>query len=132
LLDREDELRDRDDELELRERELLAARGWLRAAVARVPAYAPALGHLAEVDAALGALDAAIARLRPLTATSDDPEYAATLAEVLRAAGRTTEAERWRGTAAAGYGELVRRHPEAFGHHAKAFGFAEGFAEVVA
>jgi hypothetical protein len=37
-----------------------------------VPAYAPALGHLAEVDAALGALNAAIDRLRPLAVSSDD------------------------------------------------------------
>lgn len=41
-----------------------------------VPAYAPAQGHLAEVDAALGAAGAAIDRLRPLAVSSDDPEYA--------------------------------------------------------
>jgi hypothetical protein len=37
-----------------------------------VPAYAPALGHLAEVDAALGARDTAVDRLRPLAMSSDD------------------------------------------------------------
>ena len=72
----------------LGERDLPAARAWFDAAVRRVPAYAPALGHLAEVDAALGDLDAAIDRLRPLAVSSDDPEYAATLAGVLGDAGR--------------------------------------------
>ena len=77
----------------------------------RVPAYAPALGHLAEVDAALGALDAAIDRLRPLAVSSDDPEYAATLAGVLGDAGRPQEAEHWRVSAAARYDELVLTPP---------------------
>jgi len=105
----------------LTERDLLAARAWFDAAVARVPAYAPALGHLAEVDAALGARDAAIDRLRPLTVASDDPEYAATLARVLRDAGQLQEAEQWRKSAADRYDELVSRHPEAFVDHAVEF-----------
>jgi tetratricopeptide (TPR) repeat protein len=71
----------------LGQRDLPAARAWFDVAVQRVPAYAPALGHLAEVDAALGARDAAINRLRPLAASSDDPEYAASLASVLSNAG---------------------------------------------
>ena len=75
--------------------------------MSRVPAYAPALGHLAEVDAALGARDAAIDRLRPLAASSDDPEYAASLAGVLSDAGQPVEAEQWRISAAARYDELV-------------------------
>ena len=101
----------------LGERDLPAARAWFDAAVRRVPAYAPALGHLAEVDAALGALEAAIDRLRPLAVSSDDPEYAATLAGVLGDAGRPLEAEHWRVRAASRYEELVSRHPEAFAHH---------------
>jgi tetratricopeptide (TPR) repeat protein len=44
---------------------LLAARAWFHASQRRVPAYAPALGHLAEIDSALGAHQAAIDRLRP-------------------------------------------------------------------
>lgn len=110
----------------LRERDLPAARAWFDAAVGRVPAYAPALGHLAEVDAALGARDAAIDRLRPLTVTSDDPEYAATLAGVLRAAGQLQEAEQWRISAAARYDELVSLHPEAFVDHAAEFWLTGG------
>ena len=82
---------------------------------------APALGHLAEVDAALGALNPAIARLRPLAVSSDDPEYAASLAHMLSDAGHGQEAEYWRLSAAARYKELVVRHPEAFVNHAADF-----------
>ena len=92
----------------------------------RVPAYAPALGHLAEVDAALGARDAAIDRLRPLAESSDDPEYAASLASVLSGAGQPVEAEQWRMSAAARYDELVVRHPEAFVDHAADFWLTVG------
>jgi tetratricopeptide (TPR) repeat protein len=102
----------------LGERHLPMARARFDAAVRRVPAYAPAVGHLAEVDAALGGLEAAIDRLRPLAVSSDDPEYAATLAGVLGEAGWPLEAEHWRSNAAARYDELVRRHPEAFLDHA--------------
>ena len=49
--------------------------------------------------------------------SSDDPEYANTLAGVLSDAGRPQEAERWRVCAASRYEELVSRHPEAFAHH---------------
>jgi tetratricopeptide (TPR) repeat protein len=102
------------------------ARVWFGAAVRRVPAHAPALGHLAKVDAALGAHGPAIDRLRPLTVSSDDPDYAATLAGVLRSAGRPREAEQWRITAAARYQELVARQPEAYAHHAADFWLTVG------
>ena len=106
--------------------QLHAARVWFGAAARRLPAHAPALGHLAEVDAALGAHGPAIDRLRPLTVSSDDPDYVATLAGVLRSAGRPQEAELWRVTAAARYHELVARHPEAFAHHAAGFWLTVG------
>jgi tetratricopeptide (TPR) repeat protein len=105
----------------LRDRDVFAARAWFEAAVQRVPAYAPALGSLAEVEAALGARARAADRLRPLVAFSDDPEYAATLSRVLADAGRHREAEEWRNRAAARYEELVQRHPEAFAGHAADF-----------
>ena len=110
----------------LGERDLPAARAWFDAVVGRVPAYAPALGHLAEVDEALGAGDAAIDRLRPLAASSDDPEYAASLAGVLSNAGHPQEAEHWRLSAAARYDELVVRHPKAFVDHAAEFWLTVG------
>jgi len=110
----------------LGQRDLHTARAWFAAAVQQVPAYAPALGHLAEVDAALGAGDAAIDRLRPLAASSDDPEYAASLAGVLSKAGHPQEAEHWRISAAARYDELMLRHPEAFVDHAAEFWLTVG------
>ena len=101
----------------LRADNLPAARTWFDAARRRVPAYAPALGQLAEVDAALGD-ETAVDRLRSLAITSDDPHYAASLARILGAAGHgQEEAEQWRRRAAARYDELVARHPEAFAHH---------------
>ena len=98
----------------LGEGRLPAARSCFAAARRRVPAYAPVLGHLAEVDAALGAHGAAIGRLRPLASSSDDPAYAASLARVLSDAGDLPEARKWRASAAARYDELMLRHPEAF------------------
>ena len=105
---------------------LRTARAWFDAALRRVPAHAPAQAHLAAVEAALGAHEPAIDRLRPLTVSSDDPDHAATLARVLRSAGRPREAEVWRVTAAARYHELVACHPEAFAHHAADFWLTVG------
>jgi tetratricopeptide (TPR) repeat protein len=97
------------------------ARSWLDAAHRRLPAYAPAQGHLAEVEAALGETDSAIARLRPLTISSDDPDYPAQLACILTKVGRVAEAREWRARAAARYDELVARHLDAFADHAAEF-----------
>ncbi|HLQ23922.1 MAG TPA: hypothetical protein VK132_11990, partial [Gemmatimonadales bacterium] len=101
--------------------DLRRARAWCDAAVRRLPAYVPAQGHLAEIDAALGERAAAIARLRPLALASDDPDYATQLARVLRDAGQTAEVQTWRATAEARYGTLLARHPEAFADHAAEF-----------
>ncbi|HEX5691078.1 MAG TPA: tetratricopeptide repeat protein [Roseiflexaceae bacterium] len=98
-----------------------AAHTWFEAACTRVPAYVPALGHLAEVEAAQGQHDAAIARLRPLAASSDDPEYAGLLASLLNEAGQTDEARVWHDRAAARYDELVEYHAAAFADHAAEF-----------
>lgn len=102
----------------LREGELLAARQAFDAARRRVPGYAPAIGHLAEVELLCGDAEAAADRLRPLAETSDDPEYASHLALALRAVGRHQEAQPWRDRAAERYDELVLRHPEAYSDHA--------------
>jgi tetratricopeptide (TPR) repeat protein len=94
--------------------DLAAARGWLDASRRRGPAYAPALGLLAEIDTKLGGYEAAIGLLGSLASSSDDPQYAAMLAAALGAAGRHREAEQWRASAAARYDELALRHPEAY------------------
>jgi tetratricopeptide repeat protein len=106
--------------------DLQVGRAWFEAALRRVPAYAPALGHLAEVDAALGERAAAIARLRPLVASCDDPEYAGLLAGLLGETGQTQEADWWRAKAAARYDELVALHPAAFADHAAEFCLGAG------
>jgi tetratricopeptide (TPR) repeat protein len=100
---------------------LPAARTWFDASLRRVPAYAPALGHRAEIDTEVGDHQAAIDRLRPLASASDDPGYAATLARALAAAGDHREARQWHRRAAARYDELAGRHPQAFAEHAADF-----------
>ncbi|MYV41192.1 tetratricopeptide repeat protein [Streptomyces sp. SID1328] len=109
-----------------REGDLDAARSWYEAARQRVPGYAPALGHLAEVELLRGSFHAAVALLRPLTRTSDDPEYAAHFATALQAVGRVHEARQWRERAATRYEELVLRHPEAYADHAADFWLTVG------
>jgi predicted Zn-dependent protease len=101
------------------------ARTSFDAARRRVPAYAPAQGHLAEVEAELGETESALARLRSLAASSDDPDYAAQLARLLRDAG-CSQFRHWCRLAAARYDELVATHPEAFADHAAEFWLAAG------
>jgi tetratricopeptide (TPR) repeat protein len=108
--------------------DLHRALGWFQASVCRLPDYAAAQGHLAEVEAALGGPEQAIARLLPLTASSDDPDYAASLARILAEAERPEEAATWRNKAAARYDELMARHPEAFADHAAEFWLDAGDA----
>lgn len=102
------------------------ARRSFEAARRRVPAYAPALGHLAEVEAELGEIDFAVDRLRSLALSSDDPDYAAQLARILDDAGCDRESREWRALAAARYDELVANRPEAFADHAAEFWLAAG------
>jgi tetratricopeptide (TPR) repeat protein len=106
--------------------QFVKARTWFDAACRRVPAYAAAQGHLAEVEAELGESETAAARLYPLAASSDDPDYAAQLSRILGDAGRADESSRWRQLAAARYDELVERHPEAFADHAAEFWLEAG------
>jgi tetratricopeptide (TPR) repeat protein len=100
--------------------EMSRARTWLKAAHDALPGYAPAGGHLAEVEAKFGERDVAIERLRTLAASSDDPDYAATLARILVQEDEKA-ARAWRAKAGARYHDLIERHPEAFSDHAAAF-----------
>ena len=101
------------------------ARTSFDAARRRVPAYAPAQGHLAEVEAELGETGSALACLHSLAASSDDPDYAAQLARILMDAG-CSQFQHWCRLAAARYDELVASHPEAFADHAAEFWLAAG------
>src|SRR5882724_9800660 len=102
------------------------ARTSFDAARRRVPAYAPAQGHLAEVEAELGEIESSVARLSSLAISSDDPDYAAQLARILGETGRAHESRHWCQFAAARYDELVASHPEAFADHAAEFWLAAG------
>ena len=102
------------------------ARTSFDAARRRVPAYALAQGHLAEVEAELGQTESAVARLSSLAISSDDPDYAAQLARILADAGRDQESRHWSRLAAGRYDELVASHPEAFADHAAEFWLAVG------
>ena len=102
------------------------ARDWFLTAWRRLPAYAQAEGHLAEIEHELGHYDAAIARLRRLAEAADDPDYSAELARVLQAAGRHEEAMEWRARAEARFEELMARHPAAFADHAARFWLSIG------
>jgi len=102
------------------------AREWLTSAWFRLPAYAQAEGHLAEVEAVLGEREVAIARLTRLAGASDDPDYASQLSRVLGQAGRLDEAGIWRARAEVRYDELVARHPAAFADHSAEFWLTVG------
>jgi tetratricopeptide (TPR) repeat protein len=110
----------------MHKRELDRARDHLRAARRYVPAYVPAQGHLAEVEAELGNAETAVALLYPLAASSDDPDYAAQLARILAEDESTEDSRYWRQLAAARYDELVASHPEAFADHAAEFWLGAG------
>lgn len=110
----------------MKEGRLIDARRSFEAALRRVPAYAPARGHLAEVEAELGETDSAIVRLYPLAMSSDDPDYAGQLARILAETGQDGESRHWCGLAAAHFDELVASRPEAFADHAAEFWLAAG------
>src|SRR6516162_2629798 len=110
----------------MRQDRLNQARACFEAAISRVPAYAAAQGHLAEVEADLGNPDAALARLYPLAGSSDDPDYAAQLARILGEMGRREESVAWRRMAASRYDELTATHPAAFADHAAEFWLGVG------
>jgi tetratricopeptide (TPR) repeat protein len=110
----------------MRENELARARDLFARAYRRVPAFAAARCHLAEMEAALGNIDVAVGLLRPLAADSDDPDAAGQLARILIENGRSDEARHWRDRAATRYDELVTRHPEAYADHAAEFWLAAG------
>lgn len=102
------------------------ARELLEAAHERVPAYAPVVGHLAQVLQASGERRRALALLEPLVTVSDDPEYAGQLAGLQRELGKQGEADRMRERARSRYQELLASHPDAFAEHAARFFLGEG------
>ena len=97
-----------------------AGKSWATAH-ARLPVYTAAATHLAEVEAAAGRTEKAIALVRGALERSDDPEYQAQLAGLLRATGKEAEAEQWLTKAKAGFEHWTARYPLAFADHAAKF-----------
>jgi tetratricopeptide (TPR) repeat protein len=110
----------------MRHERLKQARTCFEAAIRRVPAYAAAQGHLAEVEADLGNVESALARLYRLAVPSDDPDYAAQLARILSEMGSSDESFAWRRMAASRYDELIATYPAAFADHAAEFWLGVG------
>jgi tetratricopeptide (TPR) repeat protein len=98
------------------------AREWYGEAIDAIPVYAHAAVHLALFDPP----EQAIARLEPLTKTSDDPDVLAALADAHERAKHDADAKKWSEKARARYDELVKRHPEAFADHAARFLLKKG------
>lgn len=101
------------------------AREWYEEAVEVIPVYAHAAVHLASGDPP----KQAIARLEPLTTTSDDPEVLGALADAHERAKHDADATKYAGLARTRYEELSRRHPEAFADHAARFFLKRGEAK---
>jgi hypothetical protein len=110
----------------MRHGDLNEARHWFEAAWRRLPVYAKAEGHLAEVEYELGARNGAIARLRRLASDADDPDYAVQLARMLKETDHGDEAGMWRKHAEERYEQIVARHPAAFADHAANFWLSVG------
>lgn len=101
----------------LRAGEYERARAWFTSATGFVAAYAPAQAHLAEIEAMSGSRATAIARLRPLAVSSDDPAHADRLAVMLRHTGDLDEALLWQSRAAERFRELLVRGAAGYTHY---------------
>jgi tetratricopeptide (TPR) repeat protein len=98
------------------------AKAFFAAAHDRLPVYAHAASHLAQLEAPARALEL----LAPLLQSSDDPEFELLLARRLQDSGRQAEAEPHLARVRARYDELVKQHPAAFADHAGWFWLDEG------
>jgi tetratricopeptide (TPR) repeat protein len=103
-----------------------SARELYEAAHERLPAYAPATGHLATALALAGDDKGAMALLEPLVQASDDPEYWAQLGALLRKHGDAARGDELVAAAGKRYDALVLRHGDAFADHAARFWLGAG------
>ena len=74
----------------------------------------------------MGEPETAIARLCPLTISSDDPDYAAQFARILNEVGRVAEAREWRDRRRLATTNCSRGISEAFADHAAEFWLEAG------
>lgn len=91
-----------------------------RQAVVRLPHYVVANVHLAEIEAEIGSLEAAVSRLRRVAMDAQDPEPSGLLAELL-AEDAPDESDGLIARAAAQYDALLQQFPAAFADHGAEF-----------
>lgn len=109
-----------------KEGRLARARQLFAAAHERLPADVGVAGHLAGMYSATGDRPRAIALLRKVLLTADDPEYLGQLSQLLREDGDTKEADELRTRAATRYEALLKLHPAAYAEHAARFYLGPG------
>ena len=103
-----------------------AAQAFFESALDRLPAYTPALDHLAETLVARGREDRAIPIYLRLIEATGDPEFCGVLAEIERESGddaRSLDAEQCARTR---FERLLSRHPQAYWQHAAEFYLSRG------
>ena len=109
-----------------KEGRLARARELFAAAHERIPADVAVTSHLAAMFAATGDRERAIALLRQVVLTADDPEYMGQLSQLLREEGNIKDADELRSQAIARYETLIKRQPAAFAEHAARFWIGPG------
>lgn len=97
-----------------------------QAAVERLPCYAAAVAHLAGIEEARAQKDSAVARLKKLLLTADDPEYKGQLAALLTSPADAALSSQLRTEAQKQYEVLLKKKPRAFAGHAVRFYSAAG------
>ena len=105
---------------------LPSARALYEEAYARLPIYAPVVGHLAAIIAMRGDTARALELLEPIVGSADDPEYGAQLGALLVKSGDVARGTKLIAAAKLRYDELVRLHPAAFADHAANFWLGAG------
>lgn len=109
-----------------REGRLSRARELFAAAHERLPDDVAVTSHLAGMFAATGDRERAVALLRQVVLSADDPEYFGQLSQLLREEGNVKEADELRQQAATRYETLIKRQPAAFADHAARFWIGPG------
>jgi len=95
-------------------------------ALRAVPSYVPARLHLAELEAARGDTDDALAHLERIVAISHDPESLALLGTLHLRAGEAARGTHEIAQARTRFEDLLQRHPLAFADHAAEFYLGAG------
>lgn len=102
------------------------AEGLYAYALAYLPEFAAANIHLAEIEVAQGAFTSAMARLKQVVASTEEPEALALLGALYLRTGDATQGRMLIIRARQRYDFLLARHPLAFADHAAQFFLRSG------